>query len=95
MSTFDKIHTGLEEAIAYEQGQIEADMYTMGRLKYKGYSGSVEYSDGVLHGKVLGVRSLISYEGHTTEELHEEFERAVDDYLAICEENGITPEKSC
>lgn len=94
MSAFDKIKTGLEEAIAYEQGQIEADVVTMERLEYKGYSGSIEYSDGVLHGKVLGVKSLISYEGHSAEELREDFERAVDDYLELCKESGITPEKS-
>lgn len=34
-------------------------------LEYKGYYGSVEYSreDALLYGKVLGINSLISYEG--------------------------------
>lgn len=62
-------------------------------LEYKGYNGSVEYSDGVLHGKVLGIRSLLSYEGRSVDELRADFEGAVDDYLDLCSEKGIVPEK--
>lgn len=43
----------------------------MGQLKYKGYAGSVEYSeeDNCLFGKVLGLRkSCITYEGETINE---------------------------
>lgn len=52
-------------------------------LKYKGYYGSVEYSseDALLYGKVLGINSLISYEGESVAELQQDFEWAVDDYL--------------
>ena len=34
-------------------------------IQYKGYVGSVEFSeeDGTFYGKVMGMRSLISYEG--------------------------------
>ena len=40
-------------------------------IKYKGYIGSVEFSesDGIFYGKVQGIRSLISYEGTTANEL--------------------------
>ena len=36
-----------------------------GHLNYKGYTGSLEFSeaDAVFHGKVIGVKSLISFEG--------------------------------
>ena len=32
-------------------------------IQYKGYVGSVEFSeeDGIFYGKVMGIRSLISY----------------------------------
>lgn len=52
----------------------------------KGYVGSVEFSDadGVLFGKVQGVRSLISYEGETREALQAVFRKAVDAYLELC-----------
>lgn len=64
-------------------------------MEYRGYIGSVEFSevDGVFCGKVQGVRALISYEGTNVEELVEDFHGAVDDYLILCEEEGIEPEK--
>lgn len=63
-------------------------------MHYKGYVGSVEFSenDGVLYGKVQGIRSLISYEGTTVQELLDDFHGAVDDYLALCEAEGDEPE---
>lgn len=63
-------------------------------IEYKGYVGSVEFSeaDELFFGKVQGIRSLISYEGTTAADLIEDFHHAVDDYLALCEETGTTPE---
>ena len=63
-------------------------------VSYKGYIGSVEFSeeDGVLYGKVQGIRSLISYEGTTVQELLEDFHGAVDESLAECEAEGTKPE---
>ncbi len=64
-------------------------------MSYKGYTGSVEISetDGVFFGKVRGTHALISYEGNTAEELLNDFHRAVDDYLALCETTNTQPEK--
>ena len=52
-------------------------------IQYKGYVGSVEFSeeDRIFYGKVMGVRSLISYEGENEKELLNDFHAAVDDYL--------------
>ena len=63
-------------------------------MQYKGYIGSVEFSeaDGLFYGKVQGIRSLISYEGTNASELVSDFHKAVDDYLALCDERGDTPE---
>ena len=63
-------------------------------MEYKGYVGSVEFSetDGLFFGKVLGIRSLISYEGTNASELVSDFHGAVDDYLTLCEEEGTSPE---
>lgn len=63
-------------------------------IQYKGYVGSVEFSeeDGIFYGKVLGVRSLISYEGESAKELLDDFHGAVDDYLESCKEEGKKPE---
>ena len=64
-------------------------------MEYKGYIGTVEYSDEdkVLFGKVLGIRSLISYEGQSVPELRADFEEAVDAYLEMCSAKNISPEK--
>ena len=63
-------------------------------IEYKGYVGSIEFSeaDGVFFGKVQGIRSLVSYEGTNAAELVEDFHGAVDDYLALCAEEGTAPE---
>ena len=65
-------------------------------MEYKGYIGSVEFSeeDGLFFGKVQGIKSLISYEGTNANELISDFHGAIDDYLALCEEEGKTPEKA-
>jgi len=65
-------------------------------LEYKGYIGTVEYSanDNVLFGKVIGINSLISYEGDSIQSLKKDFEEAVDDYLDTCREKNIEPEKT-
>jgi predicted HicB family RNase H-like nuclease len=68
----------------------------MGTLKYKGYSGTVEYSeeDNCLFGRVIGMNTnIISYEGRTVEELKADFESGVDFYLESCKERGIKPQK--
>lgn len=68
----------------------------MGFLKYKGYTGSVEYSeeDNCLFGKVQGMtKDSITYEGNTVDELTEDFHGAVDDYIQLCVEKGIEPRK--
>lgn len=65
-------------------------------MEYKGYVGSVEFSreDKLFFGKVLGIRATVSYEGVDKRHLLEDFLNAVDDYLSICESEGIKPEKS-
>ena len=58
--------------------------YKVGNMsQYKGYVGSCEFSeeDRIFYGKVMGVRSLISYEGENEKELLNDFHAAVDDYL--------------
>lgn len=65
-------------------------------FEYKGYIGSIEFSeeDALFFGKVMGIRSLISYEGKNADELISDFHSAVDDYLAVCEAEGREPEKA-
>lgn len=64
-------------------------------LEYKNYTGSIEYSreDDLLFGKVLGIQSLISYEGKTGHELENDFKLAIDAFLESCRKEEIKPEK--
>ena len=65
-------------------------------MEYKGYVGSVEFSpeDALFFGKVLGIRALVSYEGPDARSLVAVFHSAVDDYLALCAEEGTEPERA-
>lgn len=53
-------------------------------MKYKGYSGHVEYNDEVkiFHGEVVSLKDVITFQGCSVEELEEAFKESVDDYLA-------------
>lgn len=63
-------------------------------LGYRDYLGTIEYSevDECWYGKVIGIRSLLSYEGNNVHELTLDFFRVVDDYLKDCMETGMKPE---
>ena len=65
-------------------------------LEYKGYYGTIEISeaDNILFGKVVEIDGLISFEGDNAKNLKEDFENAIDEYLEMCKEQGIEPQKS-
>ena len=60
-------------------------------LSYKNYNGTVEYSkeDNCLFGKVVGIKSLLSYEGNS----ERDFQNAIDEYLEDCKERNVEPEQ--
>lgn len=65
-------------------------------LTYKDYFGSVDFDleDLVIHGKILFINDLITYEADTLDGLKIEFEAAVDDYLETCDLLGREPQKA-
>ena len=68
----------------------------MGQLHYKGYTGSVDYSeeDRCFFGKVIGLHdSCITFEGDSVDSLTKDFQDGIEDYLAYCKEEGFEPEK--
>lgn len=67
----------------------------MNTMSFRGYTARVEYDerDDIFVGRVLGLRSMISFHGKTVAELRRQFSAAMRDYLADCEEQGISPEK--
>lgn len=64
-------------------------------LAHNGFAGSanISFEDGCLHGKILFIDDVITYEGANPEELHAAFREAVDNYLAYCERTGKSPNK--
>ena len=64
-------------------------------LEYKGYRAKVEYSAkvGVLFGRIEGIRDLVNFECDNLADVEKEFHRAVDDYLAFCQNLGEAPDK--
>lgn len=64
-------------------------------LSYKNYNGTVEYSreDECLFGKVIGIKSLLAYEGQSVQELEQDFKTVIDEYLQDCKEKNIEPEQ--
>ncbi len=68
----------------------------MEMMQFKGYQGSVEVSldDDILHGKLLFVNDLVTYEAKTPAELRIAFEESVNDYLETCAEIGKEPEQA-
>lgn len=64
-------------------------------MKYKGYTGTVEYSekDACLFGRLVGIDDIISYEGESVSEIRQAFHEAVDDYLSDCAAAGKQPNK--
>jgi|SRR5690606_28408683 len=65
-------------------------------LTYKGYYGTVSYNadDEVLHGKIIGINDLVTYEGESTATLKNAFHEAVDDYISTCHAVGKPAQKT-
>ena len=64
-------------------------------MNYKGYIGKVEYDDEnhVFTGNIINVRTVITFQGRTVEEIEDEFRASIDDYIEWCKEDGVEPEK--
>jgi predicted HicB family RNase H-like nuclease len=66
-------------------------------LQHKGYTGNVQFDqdDMTFCGRIMGMKKAhIAYEGKTVDDLVKDFRNAVDDYLDMCAEQDIEPEKS-
>ena len=64
-------------------------------LKYKGYTGRVEYDDKakLFHGEVIDTRDVITFQGTTVDEIETAFRDSIDDYIEFCRQRGEKPEK--
>ncbi len=67
----------------------------MNTMTHKGYTARIEFDerDNIFVGRVLGLRTIISFHGETVAELREAFTEAIEDFLADCKVQGVKPEK--
>lgn len=67
----------------------------MSAMHYKGYTARIEFDerDNIFVGRVLGLRTIISFHGETVKELRTAFEYAIQDFLEDCKTQGVKPEK--
>jgi len=57
-------------------------------MEYQGYKAHIEIDEtaGILFGKVLDIKDIITFQGNTVAELEHEFHQSVEDYLEWCAE---------
>lgn len=67
----------------------------MNVFRYKGFIGSIEadVEDKILHGKLLYITDLVTYEATSISHLETEFKKAVSDYLETCKQLQREPMK--
>ena len=64
-------------------------------MEYKGYIAKVEFDPEakILHGEVIGIRDVVTFQGDSVAQVENAFHDSVDDYLAFCKERGEAPDK--
>lgn len=67
----------------------------MNLLRYKGYAGVFEFDPEakLFHGDVVGIRDVVTFQGHSVAELEKALQDSVDFYLAHCRKKGKEPDK--
>lgn len=64
-------------------------------MKYKKYVATVELDAeaGLLHGEIINLSDVVTFQGRSIDELRQAFKESVEDYLEACAEFGKEPEK--
>jgi predicted HicB family RNase H-like nuclease len=63
-------------------------------MEYKGYTGRITAFDetqGIIHGEIMDIDDVVTFQGQTAAELVQAFHDSVDDYLAFCAERSEPP----
>ena len=62
---------------------------------YKNYYAQIEfdYQNKILQGYVVGIKNVVTFQGHDGDEIYINFKKAVDGYLKVCKEVGKKPDK--
>lgn len=64
-------------------------------MKYKGYTAVLKLDEeqGILFGRVIGLRDVITFQAESVPQAIEEFHASVDSYLELCRSRQESPEK--
>jgi len=64
-------------------------------MQYKGYVGKVELDPEakLLHGEVVGIRDVVTFQAESVGGIEKAFRESVDDYLEFCKSRGEEPDK--
>ena len=65
-------------------------------MTYKGYAARIEFDerDNIFVGKVIGIVDSITFHGDTVRKLKDDFQAAIDHYIADCAAKGRVPLKA-
>ena len=64
-------------------------------MEHQGYRARAIFDEeaGLLHGEVVGIRDVVTFQGETVAELRAAFRDSVDEYLKFCAEKGQEPNR--
>ena len=64
-------------------------------IKYRGFTARIDYdaSHRIFVGRVLGMSEQLLFHGGDVDELHADFEFAIDHYIEECKKEGRSPER--
>lgn len=64
-------------------------------MEYKGYHAKSYYDaeDKIFVGEVIGIDDSLNFHGYSVDELEEMFHQSIDNYLDLCREMGVEPDK--
>lgn len=67
----------------------------MSIMHHGDYIARIDYDEEreVFHGRIVNLRDVVNFYGHTPEELKREFANSLNTYLELCRERGIEPAK--
>ena len=64
-------------------------------MNYRDYTARIEFDEAseTFHGRIEGIRDIITFEGSSVGELKKAFHDSVDDYLEWAAADGFVPER--
>jgi predicted HicB family RNase H-like nuclease len=64
-------------------------------ISYKGYKGHFNYDSeaDIFHGKIIGLKDVVTFQGRSIDELKQSIKDSVDDYLEMCKTENKSPDK--